>query len=266
MATGIDLPGCLHYDWQENHFRALTAEASAVTRRIAVPVEEATRAEETSTRTNRFLEALAIVLPAFSLLPPITDPTARAALALNIEAEKRMMYRYIYGGLSHPEYEAFRSGTAFQTRDRLIDSAERFHQAERNLTILLETRELTKEVRPHAQRVILDVVNGTRSIEDVRSELEHVRAIIEAALEAMPTTTSLYVTSSAQFVLGLLEGAESLSGHGSPIVAMQSLKALFEALHGVHQAKRTAEFYSFLGRQYPLSWIAAVHGQRTRQE
>lgn len=109
MFTGVELPNALHYDYHESHFSNLALSAQQLPRQEVPTIAETLTADEQAVKASRLMAALKIALPDFQLLPPITSTVGRKALYENIRDEKRMMYRYVYGNITHPEYQRFRS-------------------------------------------------------------------------------------------------------------------------------------------------------------
>ena len=252
MFMGVDLPDTLHYDYQENHFSALSVAAQRLTTVVAPPIGEALVAEDQAERSRRLLAVLRVALPDFALLPPITDQKARAALRENIEREKRQMYRYIYGAMPHWEYERLRKGPGFEERDKIIDSKARFGQAEKNLELLFRVRDKTTKIRPYAQRVIRDVVEGRRPVEDVQRELQTIRSTIEDALKREAKIRGIEVLAGAHALLGAVE---LVAGHNNMALLYGSL-GFSEAALAFREASETREMRGELGREFPLAWIA----------
>jgi hypothetical protein len=258
MFSGLDIPGALHYDYQENHFSNLSLSALELTGAVAPPVIVKGLAQDHARKAERLLSALAIVLPDFRLLPPIKGSIGKAALHENIFQEKRTMYRYVYGDLSHAEYERFRSGPSFAERDRLVDSAERFREADRNIEILLRARQRTASVRPFAQQVIAEVVDGTRSLQDVETELATVRSVVEDAIAREKKTQALQVIAGGEVLLG---AAETLAVTHEPLAAFPAALSFGHAVHAWQEATHLKGQQTSLGRRFPLAWIAGVHKQ-----
>jgi hypothetical protein len=252
MFMGVDLPDTLHYDYQENHFGALSLAAQQLTSSVTPHIVETEIAEDQMVKASRLLAALSIALPDFTLLPPIASETARQALKENIRKESRMMYRYVYGDFPHSDYEQFRSSEEFRRRDSIIDDIQRFREADRNLETIFRVRAKTAAVRPHAQQVIRDVVNGSRSLDEVRSELDTVRSTIEDALDHETKARDLHIVAGAMFLLGAVE---AWKGDLGPHTAL----AFLEAANMFCEANEVKRRHTELGRKFPLAWIAGLH-------
>jgi hypothetical protein len=257
MFTGVDLPDVLHYDYQENHFSALSLAAQQLTSSVTPHIVETEIAEDQVTRASRLFAVLSMALPDFTLLPPIGSKAAKEALKENIRKESRMMYRYVYGDFPHSKYEQFRSGEEFRLRDSVIDNAQRFREADRNLELLLRVRSKTASVRPHAQQVIHDVVNGERSLEEVRSELDTVRSTIEDALEHETKARDLHIVAGAKVLLGAVE---ALTGHLGPAAL-----SFAEVAHAFREASEVRRRHAELGREFPLAWIAGLYTRERKK-
>jgi len=202
------------------------------------------------------MAALKIALPDFQLLPPITSTVGRKALHDNIRDEKRMMYRYVYGDITHPEYEHFRSSGDFPRRDAFVDNKARFKQADENLEVLLRVRNATAGVRPLAQRKIAAVVNGVVPLESMEGELEQIRFIIEYALKLETKTRDLHILAGAET---LLAAGETLAARHHPTAGLQAAKSFADAFHLWRESVESKEFSAEVQRQFPLAWIAGVH-------
>ncbi len=262
MFTGIDLPNTLHYDYHENHFSNLSLAASGITRTVAPSIKEAVDAEDQAVRATRLFAALSIALPDFQLLPPIIGAPARAALRENITQEKRMMYRYVYGDFSHPEYERFRKGTDFTRRDAIVDSSWRFRQADANMDLLLRIRSRTADVRPHAQRAIAEVVKGARSLEDVANELLMFRTAVEEAIAHESKPQTLRIIAGGRVLLGAIQGLTAIiTMHAAGF--LEAGREFIEAAHAWREAMVVKKSQETLGRQHPLAWIAVIREQET---
>lgn len=264
MFTGIDEPATLHYDYHDAYFANVSLTSQEILRELGPSLRETAVSQEHSRKTARLLEALSILVPDFSLLPRIATTAGRAALRENLREEKRMLFRYIYGGMPREEYERFRRTDDFNRRDAIVDSDERIRQAERNLDVLLRVREQTAEVRRFAQKRIRAVIDGRREIDDVRQELRFARGWIEEALEKERGTRSLRVVGGAEALLGLAHLGEVLLPHQR----QEQLELhLFEAVHafaGVAaerfgERSGMRELLASIGRRFPLAWIAAAH-------
>jgi len=260
MFAGVEIPNALHYDYQDHHFSNLSLSALEITGAVAPHLDEADIASDHAAKAARLLSALSIAVPDFRLLPPITSPAGKAALRENIHQEKHMMYRYVYGDLSHAEYEAFRSTPGFKDRDRVVDSERRFREADRNMEILLRVRERTASIRPQAQRVISEVVNGTRALHDVKSELDTVRAIVEEAITNERKIRSLQVIAGGEVLLGAAEALTALALK-EPVATLPAALAFGHAAHQWQEANEIKDQRGTLGRKFPLAWIAGVHQQ-----
>ncbi len=261
MFMGVDLPDTLHYDYQENHFGALSLAAQQLTNSVAPHIVETEITEDQMTRASRLFAALSIALPDFALLPPIVDKAAQEALKENMRKESRMMYRYVYGDFPHSQYERFRTGEEFRQRDSIIDNAQRFREADKNLEALFRVRSKTAAVRPHAQRVIRNVVNGSCSLEDMRSELETIRSTIEDALEHETKARDLHIIAGATFLLGAVE---TMTGHFGPF-ALSAALSFAKAAHAFREATEVRRRHEELGREFPLAWIAGLY-KREREK
>lgn len=256
MFMGIDLPGALHYDYHENHFSNLRS-SWRPDARLTSPLSSASEGASLNLRqTDRMLAALRIAMPEFELLPPLGDRSAREAIRENIREEKRMMYRYVYGALPHEEFEAFRSSDTFAARDRLIDSASRFRAADINLGILFRVRQQTKDLRPHAQRLIRDVALGTRQLNDVTVELNAVRLAIDDALRREAQARDIQVLGGLEATLNVLEVIQAASNPASAL--LYATKAGTTAKREIDEAKATSAYLEALGRKHPLAWIAGA--------
>lgn len=265
MFTGIDEPATLLYDYHDAHFANVSLPSQGTLRELGPALRETAAAEEHSRKTERLVAALNIVVPEFSLLPPIATNVGRAALRENLREEKRMMYRYIYGAMPHSAYEQFRSKGDFKERDAVVDSIERFREAERNIDILLRVREATADVRRMAQISIRAVVEGRRELEDVRQQLKWARGFIDEALAREQHVGMLRVLGGAEAVLGLTRVGASLLGSeqqqpGLGIVAVvEALKPFLDAGKQFEELSRVKELLASIGRRYPLAWLAGVY-------
>jgi len=256
MFTGINLPNALHYDYHESHFSNLSLSAQQLPMQMESAISETLTADDQAVKASRLMAALKIALPDFQLLPPITSMIGRKALYENIRDEKRMMYRYVYGDLAHPEYERFRSSGEFKRRDALIDNKIRFKQADENLEILLRVREATADIRPLAQQKIAAVVNGTLSLEAVEDELERIRFVIDYALKLETKTRDMHILAGAKALLG---AGETLASLNHPVAGLNATMSFAEAFHHWRESVESREFGVEVRRQFPLAWIAGVH-------
>jgi hypothetical protein len=223
---------------------------------------EALNAEDQALRASRLMAALKIALPDFQLLPPITSTIGRKALYENVRDEKRMMYRYVYGDIEHPEYERFRSSGEFKRRDAFVDNKVRFKEADKNLEVLLRVRNATADIRPLAQQKIAAVVSGTVPLESVEDELERIRFVIEYALKLETKTRDLHILAGAET---LLAAGETLAALLHPAAGLHATKSFADAFHLWRESTESEEFRAEVRRQFPLAWIAGVH-KREREK
>jgi hypothetical protein len=272
LFTSIDEPATLHYDYHDAHFANLSPAGSGTLRELGPPLRETAAAEAQSRKTGRLVAAMEIVVPEFRLLPPITARASREAMLANLREEKRMMYQYIYGAMPHTDYEHFRSADEFKHRDRVVDTAARFREAERNIEILVRVREATAQVRHRAQRIIRAVVEGQLELEDVRQELRLMRGFIDEVLSREHKESTLRLLGGAEAVLGLTRIGVGLLGAepgGLVLTGLEAAKSLLEAEHYREERSDLKKLLASLGRRFPLAWLAGVYrreGDRAPRE
>jgi hypothetical protein len=264
MFSGIDEPATLLYDYHDAYFANVSLDSQGVLRKLGPSLRETAVSQERSRETARLLEALSILVPDFSLLPPIATTAGRAALRENIREEKRMLFRYIYGGVFREAYERFRRTDDFKRRDAIVDSNERIRQAELNIDVLLRVREQTADVRRIAQTRIQAVIEGRREIDDVRQELRWARGLIEEALEKERPKRALQVVAGTKALLGLAYLGDAilakLRGERPEMPLFEAVKSFAEvAAERYGERSGMRELLTSIGRRFPLAWIAAVH-------
>jgi len=164
-ALGIEMPNGILYPGRENYFKS---PHKRVARRLP-PTQEATSAG----RQRRFVSALKAIVPRFTLLPPVPlGSEAAAALRRSIDREKQIVLRYAFGDpdVRPQDILEYRLGSAFKADDEKIDGPRR-RITEENLKLLLRIRRRTEDVRASVRHVLVDVVDGRRTISEVRTLL-----------------------------------------------------------------------------------------------
>ena len=176
MSMGLEMPNTLRYEWQEHHFkppRAYLRDITQVNQSRLLSEENISNLEEEQARSLRLHRAIGAVLPEFALLPPLSSKEATDALRKNIAREKPTLYRWIYGDPDMPrgKYQELRHGPRYRILDSKIDEPRK-PQAFQNLELLRKVRERTTDVRSGVQKIFGDVLEGNRTPEDVKAELE----------------------------------------------------------------------------------------------
>jgi len=225
FSYGLAIPAALRYDWCEHYF-------AAPRRRPKRALDDSSVRNECGDKERkrffRLARVLNMMVPRISLIPPIR-PNSDAAAAL-VEAKARessALVRWICGDptMNREAYHDFRLGGAFVELDKRIDSP-RQNIALDNLDKLLRLREETKAVRGSVQRTIGQVVDGSRSVQDVQRELnDQLKAVCSHFIGKSKVASSCFVVGP-ELVYEVLREILPHLGRELPIVGIP-----FKAAH-----------------------------------
>lgn len=257
MSMGLEIPNALRYEWQEHHFkppRDYLRKAAQLDEDRMLLEEDIRDLEEEHTRSLRLFKAIGAVLPEFALLPPLPSKGEAAdALRKNIAREKPTLYRWVYGDPDMPreKYQELRHGPSYRVLDSKIDEPRK-PQAFQNLELLSKVRERTADVRSGVQKIFGDVLEGNRTPEDVKAELEiHRNELISHFAPSHRTITldvALGGTALALTVAGIISG---LAGY-PPIIGAAGVG--MGAYRFWKSRTRRKEFH-LSRRKFPLAWL-----------
>jgi hypothetical protein len=183
------------------------------------------------------------------LLPEIQGDAARMALKTNIELERPAMLRWLLGdhSLSIENFHDWRfSDERIRIADGVIDG-ERINEAQRNLEIILRSRDHTSDVRREVQQhidLILKAESPAKALDrlldkEIREIADAVAVARDAVLHSRPSIRERAVIAP-EFAQTLFFAALGMAGVPNVLTTPADVGAAitFRALEQAH-AKRT---------------------------
>jgi len=240
-SLSLELPQAVLFQDKENYFKVPSPNAKLLPPSFSSPSEAVALEHQ-----EQFVIAVRSLLPDFSLLPPLHPSTAAArALKSALAREKPMVLRYAFGDPSVTQETVldFRLGAEFRQDDAKIDEPRKA-QAWDNFKLLLKVRSETADVRRGVQKIVADVMEGRRTVTDVKRELVvHHQELLSHLPGVRSATFSVRLAGSGIFV-GLLEALSHIPGPSAAFHVIEWFRA-----------KKERQHYAALRRQYPLPFF-----------
>lgn len=241
---GIEMPNAILYPGRENYFKSR--------HRTTPGGFPGTMATSSGFRERRFYSALKVIVPPFTLLPPVPSGSDAAnALRRSIQREKVLVLRYAFGDpdVRPQDILDYRLGSTFKADDERIDGPRRII-AERNLTRLRRLRHDTADVRASVRQILTDVANGQRTVSGISAELKTAQRVLAGHLPAARGVRFDLRLAKLAIAAAALEGfaaAAGLHACGIPSLAVSSYEYL--------RRRSESHHLSDLRQRYPLAFF-----------